>query len=411
MADDKPIIIVKKKGGHGGHHGGAWKVAYADFVTAMMAFFMVMWLVNSAETKTKKNIANYFRRPGIFESGSGTPLLIGESGILEDAAPPVGAEKGAKKPAEGDTIKMPKKSGSDDHHSKKQITYRGEQLNEEMQRLPDIAEQAGVKVDNPGETLQRVKTQEMLEQIAADIREQLASMPELSELLGVVDIKVGADGLNMEIMDTEKSSMFASGSAKINPEAEQAFAKITGILQKIPNKIEILGHTDAKPFASRARNYTNWELSADRANAARRLLEAGGISPDNITSVVGRAAKEPRLPDDPMSPSNRRITLKMKFDFSKRVDLSKDPAALEKIPEYEKEHQLKIERLKEEQAARLEEEKVHSMTTKEVLEKKDKGIIVLPQSTREKGEAITHSKDKIFGDSPVLGTRELIFGE
>ena len=89
MADDKPIIVIKKKGGHGGHHGGAWKVAYADFVTAMMAFFMVMWLVNSAETKTKKAIASYFRRPGLFESGSGTPLLIGGSGMLPEAfAPP-----------------------------------------------------------------------------------------------------------------------------------------------------------------------------------------------------------------------------------------------------------------------------------------------------------------------------------
>jgi flagellar motor protein MotB len=122
MADDKPIIVIKKKGGHGGHHGGAWKVAYADFVTAMMAFFMVMWLVNSASEPTRQNIASYFRKPGLFASGSGTPLQIGGAGFLEDAAPPRPDEK--KKGSGMSATREKKKSGTDDDDLEKRVTIR-----------------------------------------------------------------------------------------------------------------------------------------------------------------------------------------------------------------------------------------------------------------------------------------------
>ncbi|MCO6429654.1 MAG: OmpA family protein [Deltaproteobacteria bacterium] len=407
MADDKPIIIIKKKGGHGGHHGGAWKIAYADFVTAMMCFFMVMWLVNSAETSTKKSIATYFRRPGIFQQGSGSPLMMGESGILDAAAPPVGEEKGKKSPAINETSQFQKKSGTDAINEHKRVTYRGE---EGLDRpLPEESENAGVNTDNPGDTLSRVDKKRMLEEIAEEIRQQIMAVPELAELLGIVDIKVQADGLNIEIMDTEKSSMFASGSARILPEAQEAFQKISSLLVKFNNKIDIVGHTDAKPFASRAGGYSNWELSSDRANAARRLLEQSGIAPEKITSVVGRADQELRNKDNPMDASNRRITLKMKFDFSKSVDLSKDPTALDKIPQYEAEHKaaqenkLRIEREKR-------EEKVHSLTAKEIVESaKEKTVITLPEE-RNRLDRAPGGKDKIFGDSPVIGPPNIFNG-
>lgn len=408
MADDKPIIIIKKKGGHGGHHGGAWKIAYADFVTAMMCFFMVMWLVNSASTPTKQSIATYFRRPGIFDSGSGTPLLLGNSGILTDAAPPVGEDKGKKSPAVHDSSQYKKKSGTDDSQSDRRITFRGE--NNTDKPLPEVSEISGLTTKDPGETLSRIDKKKILDEIAEQIREKVMGTPELAELLGIVDVKVEADGLNIEIMDTEKTSMFLSGSARIQPEAEAAFAKITGILAKLNNKIDIIGHTDAKPFASRTGGYTNWELSADRANAARRVLEESGIPADHISSVIGQADRTPRTPNDPLAASNRRITLKMQFDFTKNIDLAKDPEGLDKIPLYEKEHQEAIKKSEEERKAAR--EKVHSLTPKEILEaNKNKKSVTLPSDYQKREENLSSSKDKIFGDSPVIGQPDFIYGE
>jgi chemotaxis protein MotB len=409
MADDKPIIVIKKKGGHGGHHGGAWKVAYADFVTAMMAFFMVMWLVNSAETTTKQNIASYFRRPGIFQSGSGTPLLIGESGILNGMPPPMGTEKGKKGAQTGASVQYKKKSGTDDEDGKKQLSYRGE--DDASKPLNTNSENAGVITENPGDHLSRAKLQEQLEEIAEEIKQKIAAMPELSELLGVVDIKVDADGLKIEIMDTDKSSMFASGSASITSEAKEAFFKVADILKKLPTSIEILGHTDSQSFGKWKGGYSNWELSSDRANAARRLLEWSGVEPDRITSVVGRADKELRNTENPMAAANRRISLKMKFDFTKDLDLSKDPAALDKLPEYKKEYEDKRLAVKDEKAKKVLEDKAHALSAKEILEKKEKGIVVIPQDYEKKQEEITHTKDKIFGNSPVLAVPDIIYGD
>jgi chemotaxis protein MotB len=404
MADDKPIIIIKKKGGHGGHHGGAWKVAYADFVTAMMAFFMVMWLLNSADTATKKNIASYFRRPGIFDTGSGTPLLIGQSGILHDSAPPVGEDKGKKSPAVHDSSQYKKKSGTEDSNQNKRINYKGMQQHEHVP--PDITEDTGLKSDKTGEGFPQGDETKMLERIAELLKQKVRSAPEISKLLGVIDIKVEADGLKIEIMDTEKTSMFASGSARIQPEAEEAFLKVAELVKKLDNNIEILGHTDAKPFASSNRGYSNWELSADRANTARRLLEKGGVDSSKIISVVGRAEKEPKNTADPLAASNRRITLKMKFDFSKTVDLSEDPDALDKIPEYQREAQ------EQNNSSGNLEDKVHSLTPKEILDaQKDNVTITLPDSYEKRDENLSNSKDKIFDKAPVIGPKDLLYGE
>lgn len=349
MADDKPIIIIKKKGGHGGHHGGAWKVAYADFVTAMMAFFMVMWLVNTAEETTKQNIASYFRRPGLFHSGSGTPLLIGEAGILRDAYVPPHKSDTRKQGGKDQDTALPQNTGTDEQRdSKRKVTIKGEQGKSGGQKdaegkqglLKDSAPTQGQLSEKspPKGGIEELAQNEkmMLGQIADEIKRQIAGSKELQELLGMVDVKIDADGLNIEIMDTEKVSMFASGSARINSEAREAFAKLAGIIKNLPNEIDIVGHTDAKPFSLRPGAYSNWELSSDRAQAARRLLEENGLAPDRMRSVVGRADKEPRIVSDPLASANRRITLKMRFKFNQNIDLGKQPDALnepEKIPE------------------------------------------------------------------------------
>lgn len=322
---EKPIIVIKKKGGHGGHHGGAWKIAYADFVTAMMAFFMVMWLVNSADSVTKKAIASYFKRPGVFTAGSGTPLEIGGAGILPDAFAPTREDERVD---DGSVQGIPVKKG-----------------NEEGPPAlgPDAKKVTGAVVggvDHPTEggnpmldkrfiTKQKIA----LENISNQIKEMMLTTPEFQALLGAVDIRLDADGLTIDIMDTEKASMFSSGSSMILPDAYPAFEKLGSIIAKVPNEIEILGHTDGKPFSARTNGYSNWELSTDRSNSARRMLESFGVAPNRIVSVVGKADTDLKVKEDPTSPANRRITLKMKFGVSKNINLGKDPNALDKIDE------------------------------------------------------------------------------
>lgn len=334
MADGKPIIVIKKKGGHGGHHGGAWKIAYADFVTAMMCFFMVMWLVNTASVVTKENIASYFRRPGIFETGSGTPLLMGQSGILEDAFTPTTqfkagtqggkndvAEGGERGDEEGD------KSSLGGDHAKG--TGEGKAF-----AIPEVK---GVLVEDIPQPTPAAMTDEEkyalemaegeiaeFQQAASEIRTLITGSPELQELLGVVDVKIDADGLNVEIADTEKSSMFQLGSARVLPEAEAAFSKLGTIIAKLDNTIDIVGHTDSRPFAGGDRGYSNWELSTDRANAARRILQKHGIDSTRISSVVGMAEKLPRKPENTLDPTNRRISMKIRFRIPQTSEFDSD---------------------------------------------------------------------------------------
>lgn len=320
---EKPIIVIKKKGGHGGHHGGAWKIAYADFVTAMMAFFMVMWLVNSSDSVTKKAIASYFKRPGVFHAGSGTPLEIGGAGILPDAFAPTREDERVD---DGAVQGLPVKKG-----------------NEQGPPAigPDAKKVTGAVVggvDHPTEggnpMLDKrfiTKQKEAFENISNQLKQMMLTTPEFQALLGAVDVQLDANGLTIDIMDTEKASMFSSGSSMILPSAYPAFEKLGAIIAKVPNEIEILGHTDGKPFSARTNGYSNWELSTDRSNSARRMLEAFGVAPDRIVSVVGKADTELKVKDDPSSPANRRITLKMKFGVAKKVDLGKDPSALDDI--------------------------------------------------------------------------------
>ena len=333
MADDKPIIIITKKGGHGGHHGGAWKVAYADFVTAMMAFFMVMWLVNSAEVQTKQQIASYFRKPGLFEHGSGTPLMIGEAGILQDAF--VASKKNSKKPQSNGEItitlkqlKIVGKGGGKGRDGKTGVhtgsSEESKDKSEGKNSSGDDEESAAKMVDDHSK-LEELSAAEQakLQQLAQGIALELKKLPKIKDILGIVNIKLEADGLAIDIMDTENSSMFRSGSAVIQPSAYQAFGKIAGLLQSLPNSVEIVGHTDSAPLGAVTRGFSNWELSADRANAARRLLIAQGLEEKRIVSVSGKADRELRTSNDPMAPENRRIAIKVKFRANLLDDILK----------------------------------------------------------------------------------------
>ncbi len=376
---EKPIIIIKKKGGHGGHHGGAWKIAYADFVTAMMAFFMVMWLVNTADSVTKKNIASYFKRPGVFELGSGTPLETGAPGILEDAyAPPQPEEKDA----EDGVVMSPRKRGYQEGPLAK-----GKEAEDVTGPRP-----GGVKDPTSGgnPALDKrfiTKQEELLDGIRTQI-EALTTSPEFLALLGAVELRLDAEGLTIEIMDDGTSSMFAESSAQILPQAQKAFEKIGQILSKVPNEIEVHGHTDSKPFSTRPNGYSNWELSTDRANAARRMLQTFGIEPSRIKSVVGKSSTELKVPEDPLAPANRRITLKMKMPSSLEVDFKENPSALDNIENLANATPTPKPEVKIEAAAAPEE-----VPTKEPV----------PTKRASDDVPVGMPRDKIFGDHPIIG--------
>lgn len=416
MADGKPIIVIKKKGGHGGHHGGAWKIAYADFVTAMMAFFMVMWLVNTADVVTKENIASYFRRPGIFDAGSGTPLMMGQSGILEDAFTPSTQFKAGTQGGKNDT----EEGGGKGDEAGKYSTLGGEDepgLGEGEggdKSSAIIEEKLGMGNAQEGDpTLLEIAASEsqvqQFEQTAEEIKTMIAGSPELQDLLGVVDVKLEADGLNIEVIDTEKTSMFMVGSARIATEAEEAFAKLADIVVKLNNSIDIVGHTDSRPYAQQERGYSNWELSADRANAARRILQKRGFDTNRINSVIGMADRLHRKPNDPLDPTNRRISLKIRFNMPSTSELSAD------------ELQRKAEQLSktnaqkdpffatptpaESQQQQDTKDPAHVFTPKEIIRaatRRNQNTVRLPKEREPNIPFIPSKKDKIFSDSPVL---------
>jgi len=261
--EKKPRARVKKAKGHGGHHGGAWKVAYADFVTAMMALFLVLWLVSQADTKLKQAIAAYFRSPGVFDTMQG--------GILSQA------KKVSKEPA-GLTSK-----------------------------------------DN----------EQVLYSIAETLQKKFETRPEFSKIHDRVKIQVTEEGLKIEIVDKAEQVSFPSGSAKLTPEAEAILKEIAVGICELPNKINIGGHTDSYVFPSADNSYTNWELSADRANAARRVLEANCVKPAQIHRIVGFADTVPMVADDPFAPANRRISITvLKLPVSEETkEPEKDEAA------------------------------------------------------------------------------------
>lgn len=238
----KPRRRSKKARVHGGHHGGAWKVAYADFVTAMMALFLVLWLVSQADTKLKQAIAAYFRSPGVFDSMQG--------GILANA------KKVSKEPTAS--------TSKDD-------------------------EQA-------------------LYTVAQSLQKQFSTRPEFSRSKERVKIDVTDEGLRIQLIDQADKVAFPSGSAELTPDAQAILSEIAAGICALPNKINIGGHTDSRVFPSN-NGYTNWELSTDRANAARRILESNCVKSDQVHRIVGFADTQPMVPEDPYSPANRRISI------------------------------------------------------------------------------------------------------
>lgn len=280
-----PTIIIKKvKKVSGGHHGGAWKVAYADFVTAMMAFFLLLWLLNVTTDEQKDGIAEYFSPTISVSSQSGGAGIFGGSSPFEtkdsiSAADPFGF-----------IVNKPK-AGADSQ--------------EDDPSDVEPSEDADVTSKQAGQNLEE---EAQFDAAQDELQQALEENPELQELADSLLIDQTPEGLRIQIVDQQNRSMFPLGSAAMFEHTRKILSLVGGVIEKLPNRISIGGHTDAAPYRPGA-TYTNWELSADRANASRRVLLSAGVSPKRIERIAGHAASELLVKNDPYSARNRRISI------------------------------------------------------------------------------------------------------
>jgi chemotaxis protein MotB len=233
MDGSRPIIIIKKKAGHGGHHGGAWKVAYADFVTAMMALFIVLWLLNTNKP-VREAVAGYFKDP------SGTANKMGSTKV-------------------------------------------------------GVAEALAITKDD-------------MPKLKEELQKAISRVPNFDKIKDQIEMTITPEGLRIELLETETGTFFEVGNSSPSDNGKELLSLLAHELGKLPNQLSIEGHTDSKPYAGR-REYGNWELSADRANAARRLMQHNGLRADQVSQVRGYADQMLRTPGQPLDASNRRISV------------------------------------------------------------------------------------------------------
>jgi chemotaxis protein MotB len=294
MAGDGTIVIKRvKKGGHGGHHGGAWKVAYADFVTAMMAFFLLMWLINTTTPEQKRGIADYFAAQNISKSSSGAGGVLAGKVFGQEGARAGGAVSAMNK--------MTPPKPKDETLSKTAGQAKGGSTESQ-----GAAAQSQEKSDDKMERQMPSEEHRLFEQAMQSLRQAMAQMPDIAELSRNIMMTETPDGLNIQLVDESGQAMFQPGTANLYPKSRLLLQQVAKIVDRLPNRIAITGHTDAAKFEG-AGGLTNWELSAARANAARAVLDAEGIDSDRIFQVSGKAGTDPLLPDDPYASSNRRI--------------------------------------------------------------------------------------------------------
>ncbi len=306
MADrrnEKTIIIKRVKvKGHGGHHGGAWKVAYADFVTAMMSFFLLLWLLNVTTDVQKRGIADYFE-PTISsksESGAGGVLgglTIGQPGSETDPQSQPALDLAR--------LALPQDNDSDDTSDTNNAGTAG--TDPQQQNAGDQPGKA--KLDDKALEQQLAEREEKrFEAAEQTLRDAIKDVPELQKLAANLIIDNTPEGLRIQLVDQDRQPMFPLGSAEMLDPARKLMALVTQIVLRLPNKVAITGHTDSTPYPV-AGKYSNWELSSDRANASRREFMADGVPADRISRISGLADQEPLDPKDSAAPQNRRISI------------------------------------------------------------------------------------------------------
>ena len=281
---ERPIIIKKIIKGGAGHHGGAWKVAYADFVTAMMAFFLLMWLINTTSPEQKRGIADYFAPASVSETTSGAGGILGGTALGKD---------GSKSKGSSDVIEelAPSSRNPNDGDAKEGA---------KAEAAPDAAAEAA------REALQK-QEEAAFAAAAQSLRQALQDLPELAELSKNIIIDQTPEGLRIQLVDQEGRSMFDQGKTQPNDRAKLLLRAISKVINQLPNRISIYGHTSAS--AGGVKPETDWALSGGRADASRRILQGAGVDADRIYQVSGKASSEPLYPDDPALPGNRRIAI------------------------------------------------------------------------------------------------------
>ena len=311
--NQQTIIIKKvKKGGHA-HHGGAWKVAYADFVTAMMAFFLLLWLLNATTEEQRSGIADYFSPESIASPGSGSGGILGGKTVAID-----GNKISAAAESDGASVPLPPLPSGDGDGG-----VEGEEVTAGDGGESEFAQDGSTEFAENGETdkaadgnvdeaaIQQAmakREQAQFEAAADALRQAIETVPELAQLEDSLMIEQTPEGLRIQLVDQAGYSMFALGSSQPNAETRKLVQLVSRVVNQLSNKISISGHTDSRGYRS-AEGYTNWELSSDRANAARRLLIESGLGSKRIALVQGRADTDPLLPNEPESEQNRRISI------------------------------------------------------------------------------------------------------
>lgn len=280
--DVQPIIVKKVKKVAGGHHGGAWKVAYADFVTAMMAFFLLLWLLNVSTKEALNSISNYFdpTAPKVSSSESGAGGVLGGLSVAPDGAMTSTVQN----------ISQPQNSGTN---------TRGD----ELQTRPSVEEAEIEELEAELEQRENARFAET----KATLEQAIQKSPELKDLADHLQVDITPEGLRIQIIDQDGEPMFASGSAVMFEKTQSLMLKVAELIKTLPNELSIRGHTDAYQYNPGA-SYTNWELSADRANATRRILTQGGLK-DRISNVMGKADTEAFVKDKPLDARNRRMSI------------------------------------------------------------------------------------------------------
>ncbi|MEX0758337.1 MAG: flagellar motor protein MotB, partial [Tistlia sp.] len=341
MADEdskQPILIRKRRKGHGGHahHGGAWKVAYADFVTAMMAFFLLLWLLASASEEQKQGIADYFSPVSVSRnSQSGSGGLLGGETITVDGAmvsnrTPFGVtmtlpaddsrtSEMTDEPVDGEETPASEDYADSDERAVDDEGLLAELAPGERERGATDGRDAGAGPDGEQTDISGVSQAELarlaerqaeaeFEEAVEQLRAAIQSVPELAGLADNLLVDRTTEGMRLQIVDQEGTSMFERGSAVPAETTRRLFSMISQTLAKLPNRIAIKGHTDAVPYRGDG-GYTNWELSSDRALASRRALVEAGLAPGRVADVVGKAETDPLVSDNPTAPQNRRISI------------------------------------------------------------------------------------------------------
>jgi chemotaxis protein MotB len=292
MADyDQPIIIKRVKKAAHAHHGGAWKIAYADFVTAMMAFFLLLWLISMTTDEQKKGLADYFAPPNVSETTSGAGGILAGTALADSGAKqsprPLDKEEDVLTPTASAEIGAPEPTSG-----------------------PASAETAGANDPQAAASSTNVGSQfdQNFHSAAASIRQAWQAMPNVTDISENLLVEETKEGLNLVIADQEGRGMFPEGSKYPYEQTRMAIAAVAPILARLPNQITISGHTAAGGVYDDPR-YGPWELSMDRANVVRSILQEFGLSEDHLQAVVGRATTEPVFPNDPYMAANQRIVI------------------------------------------------------------------------------------------------------